>query len=31
MALDLALGNYNEPFLRQAAEPHEDTARSCAS
>ena len=25
-ALDLALGNYNEPFLRQAAEPHEDTA-----
>jgi ankyrin repeat protein len=25
-ALDLAQGNYNEPFLRQAAEPHEDTA-----
>ena len=25
-ALDLAEGNYNEPFLRQAAEPHEDTA-----
>jgi ankyrin repeat protein len=25
-ALDLALGNYNEPFLRQAAEPHEETA-----
>jgi ankyrin repeat protein len=25
-ALDLALGNYNEAFLRQAAEPHEDTA-----
>ncbi len=25
-ALDLALGNYNEQFLRQAAEPHEDTA-----
>ena len=28
-ALDLALGNYNEQFLRQAAEPHEDTAASC--
>jgi uncharacterized protein len=25
-ALDLAEGNYNEPFLRQAAEPHEETA-----
>jgi uncharacterized protein len=25
-ALDLAQGNYNEPFLRQAAEPHEETA-----
>jgi ankyrin repeat protein len=25
-ALDLAEGNYNEPFLRQAAEPHADTA-----
>lgn len=25
-ALDLARGDYNEPFLRQAAEPHEDTA-----
>jgi ankyrin repeat protein len=25
-ALDLALGNYNEQFLRQAAEPHEETA-----
>ena len=25
-ALDLALGDYNEQFLRQAAEPHEDTA-----
>jgi ankyrin repeat protein len=25
-ALDLALGDYNEPFLRQAAEPHADTA-----
>jgi uncharacterized protein len=25
-ALDLALGDYNEPFLRQAAEPHEETA-----
>jgi ankyrin repeat protein len=23
--LDLAKGDYNEPFLRQAAEPHEDT------
>jgi ankyrin repeat protein len=25
-ALDLAEGNYNEPFLRQAAEPHAETA-----
>ena len=25
-ALDLAEGNYNEPFLRQAAEAHEETA-----
>jgi ankyrin repeat protein len=25
-ALDLAEGNYNEQFLRQAAEPHEETA-----
>jgi len=25
-ALDLALGNYNEPFLRQKAEPHTETA-----
>jgi len=25
-ALDLAEGNYNEPFLRQAAESHPDTA-----
>jgi ankyrin repeat protein len=25
-ALDLAQGNYNEPFLRQAAEPHAETA-----
>ena len=25
-ALDLAEGNYNEPFLRQAAEPHPETA-----
>jgi ankyrin repeat protein len=25
-ALDLALGDYNEQFLRQAAEPHEETA-----
>jgi ankyrin repeat protein len=25
-ALDLAEGNYNEPFLRQAAEPHTETA-----
>jgi ankyrin repeat protein len=25
-ALDLAQGNYNEPFLRQAAEPHDETA-----
>jgi ankyrin repeat protein len=25
-ALDLAEGKYNEPFLRQAAEPHADTA-----
>jgi ankyrin repeat protein len=25
-ALDLALGNYNEPFLRQTPEPHEETA-----
>jgi ankyrin repeat protein len=25
-ALDLAEGNYNEAFLRQAAEPHEETA-----
>jgi len=25
-ALDLAEGNYNEPFLRQAAEPHDETA-----
>jgi hypothetical protein len=24
-ALDLAKGDYNEPFLRQAAEPHADT------
>ncbi len=24
-ALDLAMGDYNEPFLRQAAEPHMDT------
>ncbi len=24
--LDLALGNYSEPFLRQAAEPHVETA-----
>jgi uncharacterized protein len=24
--LDLAMGDYNEPFLRQAAEPHLDTA-----
>jgi hypothetical protein len=24
-ALDLANGDYNEPFLRQAAEPHADT------
>jgi hypothetical protein len=24
-ALDLAGGDYNEPFLRQAAEPHADT------
>jgi ankyrin repeat protein len=26
-ALDLAMGNYNEQFLRQAAEPHEETAK----
>ncbi|HEU4618708.1 MAG TPA: ankyrin repeat domain-containing protein [Gammaproteobacteria bacterium] len=25
--LDLAKGDYNEPFLRQAAEPHEDTVK----
>jgi ankyrin repeat protein len=25
-ALDLALGDYNEPFLRQKAEPHTETA-----
>jgi ankyrin repeat protein len=25
-ALDLALGDYNEPFLRQTPEPHEETA-----
>ena len=24
--LDLAMGNYSEDFLRQAAEPHKDTA-----
>jgi ankyrin repeat protein len=23
--IDLAMGDYNEPFLRQAAEPHDDT------
>jgi ankyrin repeat protein len=23
--LDLAMGDYNEPFLRQAAEPHAET------
>jgi ankyrin repeat protein len=27
-ALDLALGNYSEDFLRQAAEPHPDTAKA---
>jgi ankyrin repeat protein len=26
-ALDLAKGDYNEPFLRQSAEPHEDTVK----